>query len=82
LPRYFFNFENTHWSMADLIGRELQHDDAAKAEARKIAADLATTDAIEGRPPIYQWIEVVDAHQRPIARLPVAEVIREPNRLR
>jgi hypothetical protein len=82
MPRYFFNFENAESSVPDLIGRELQHDIAAKAEAKKMAADLAMTDAIDGRSPTYEWIEVVDGHQRPIARLPVTEVIREPNRLR
>lgn len=82
MPRYFFNFENAGATSVDLVGRELLDDVSARAEAAKIAADLATNDAIEGRVPTYQWIEVIDEHQRPIIRLPVADVIREPNRSR
>ena len=82
MPRYFFNFEHVGSSLADLIGRDLPGDYAARKEAAKVAADLATNDAVEGRPPSYQWIEAVDEFQRVVVRLPVADAIREPNRLR
>jgi hypothetical protein len=82
MPRYFFNLENASSSLIDIIGRVLPDEIAAREEAAKVAADMATIDAIEGRPPTYQWIEVIDEQQRPVARLPVAQVIREPNRLR
>jgi hypothetical protein len=82
MPRYFFNFENDSSSQPDLVGRELPDASAARSEAAKVAADFATNHAVEGRAPAYQWIEVCDEHHRPIARLPVADIIREPNRLR
>jgi hypothetical protein len=82
MPRYFFNFESANSSVADLIGRDLPHEIAARSEAAKVAAELATNDAVEGRPPSFEWIEVVDESHRPILRLPIADAIREPNRLR
>jgi hypothetical protein len=81
MPRYFFNFEGTKGAVPDLVGRELLNDHGAKAEAKKIAADLAAADAIEGRAPTYGWIEVVDSYQRPITRFRLGQAVREPNRL-
>jgi hypothetical protein len=81
MPRYFFNFEGVTGVMPDLVGRELISDVAARGEAKKIAADLAAADAIEGRAPTYDWIEVVDSYQRPITRFRLGQAVREPNRL-
>jgi hypothetical protein len=82
MPRYFFHFHSNAASMADLVGRDLPDATAAKAEAVKQAADLATNAALEGRLPEFAWVEVVDDCDRPISRLPVADAIKEPNRLR
>lgn len=82
MRRYFFNFESDHSSVADLVGRCLPDDAAARSEAAKVAADLATDHALEGRSPPYRWIEVIDDRRRPVVRLPIADVIREPNRSR
>jgi uncharacterized protein DUF6894 len=82
MARYFFDFVDGSSSAPDLVGRELPNPTAARAEAVKVAADLATIHAVEGRPPTYSWIEVCDDQHRPVARLPVTDVIREPNRLR
>ncbi len=82
MPRYFFIFENGEAASADLIGRDLPNDEAAKHHAAKLAADLSTDQALEGKLPAYQWIEVVDEAQRPVVRLPVAAALSEPNRLR
>jgi hypothetical protein len=80
MPRYFFNFENDCSAAADLVGRDLSDDDAAKKEAAKLAADAGFTEAVEGQLPTFKWVEVLDESQRPVARLPVADSIREPNR--
>jgi hypothetical protein len=81
MPRYFFNFDDRATGSADLIGRNLPDDEAAKSEARKLAADLGIDQAREGRSPTFRWIEVIDEAQRPVARLPVADTLREPNRI-
>ena len=82
MARYFFNFENGDGSESgDLIGKDLVNDDAAKSEAAKLAADIGISDAVEGEMPCFFWIEVVDDEQRPVARLPVADTIRAPNRI-
>jgi hypothetical protein len=80
VPRYFFNFESGPAAGADLIGRDLADDAAATAEAAKLAAELGMDDAIEGERPAFQWIEVLDEEHRPVARLPVAEALKGPNR--
>ena len=80
MPRYFFNFESGGSAQADLVGRDLPDDGAAKTEAAKLAADIGMSDALEGKWPSYEWVEVVDEEERAVARLPVANAIREPNR--
>lgn len=80
MPRYFFNFESDSSAAADLVGRSFPDDEAAKHEGAKLAADVGTSEAIEGECPAYQWLEVLDETQRPVARVPVAAAIREPNR--
>lgn len=82
MPRYFFHFENTDSSVADFVGRDLEDGTAAISEARKLAADLATNAAVKGQLPTFDWIEVVDDCDRPIVRLPITDVIHEPNRRR
>jgi hypothetical protein len=80
MPRYFFNFERDGAAQADLVGRDLPDDHAAKFEAARLAADIGMSDALEGKWPSYEWVEVVDEEERAVARLPVANAIREPNR--
>lgn len=82
MPRYFFEFENASTSVPDLVGRDLPDGLAAKAEAARVAAELAANEAVEGRAPTYEWVEVVDECGRPVVRLPVADALREPNRVR
>jgi hypothetical protein len=80
VPRYFFNFENEQSITADLVGRNLPDDRAARDEAVKIAAELGTVGLLEGRPPAYEWVEAVDEEQRPVVRLPVLDTGHEPDR--
>ena len=80
MPRYFFHFENEDSATLDLVGQDLPNDEAAKAEGAKLAADVGLNNAIEGEYPTYTWVEVLDENERPVARLPVAEAVQEPNR--
>jgi hypothetical protein len=81
VPLYFFNLESPNATVADLVGRDLPDLNAARAEGIKLAAEVATSDAVEGRWPTFEWVEVVDESQRPIARVPLSHAIREPNRI-
>jgi hypothetical protein len=81
VPRYFFNFETDGKASGDLVGMDLPDDEAAKSNALTLAADLGVDGAIEGNVPSFEWIEVVDEDNRAVARLPVREIIREPNRI-
>jgi hypothetical protein len=81
MRRYFFHFENDDRRLEDLVGTDLPNDQAAKAQGLKLAGDLAVEDAVNGRPPRFDWLEVVDEDNCIVARLPVADAIREPNRI-
>ena len=70
MPRYFFNLSNGPVSVQDLVGRDLPDDEVAKAEAKRLAAEFGIDQALEGRPPAYQWLEVVDEHSAPWSGYP------------
>lgn len=79
MTRYFFNLQGDHASALDLVGRDLAGDEAAKSEAARFAAQFETADEIEGLL-AYDWIEVLDQGQRPVARLPLGHANDEPSR--
>jgi hypothetical protein len=81
VPRYFFSFLGEQTGYADLVGRELSDDEAAKMEARRLAAEVGSDGAIDCRLAAYSWIEVTDEVQRPVLRLPVAAAVAEPNHI-
>jgi hypothetical protein len=81
MPHYFFNFETNGSSIRDLIGRDLPDDEAAKDEAVKLAAELGLDGAVKGELPHFEWVEVRDEQERAVARLPIADVARGPNRM-
>ena len=80
MPRYFFNFDCGAAGSTDFVGKDLPDDESAKSAATKLAADLGMDSAVKGERPTYEWIEVRDESDRAVARLPVADSLREPNR--
>lgn len=79
MSRYFFNLQGGQNSALDLVGRDLADDEAAKSEAARFASDYGSADGIGGLL-AYDWIEILDNSQRPIARLPIGHANEEPNR--
>ena len=79
MTRYFFNLQGDQTSTLDLVGRDLPSDEAAKSEAARYAAQFETADEIRGLL-AYEWIEVLDHSQRPVARLPLGHANDEPSR--
>ena len=79
MTRYFFNLQGEGSSALDLVGRDLAGDEAAKLEAVRFAAEFETADEIGGML-AYDWIEVLDNSQRPVARLPLGHANDEPDR--
>jgi len=81
MPRYFFNLHGETLATPDLIGRDLSDDEAARAEAKLVANDVAKTELIGAQLPQNPWVEVLDQNQRPIAVIPVHEAVAaDPNR--
>lgn len=79
MNRYYFNLEGDDTTALDLIGRELPHDEAAKSEAARYASEFDNAEEMNGML-AYDWIEVLDQSQRPVARFPLAHVNDEPSR--
>ena len=79
MTRYFFNLQGEHASTLDLVGRDLSGDEAAKLEAGRFAAQFETAEEIGGML-AYDWIEILDQGQRPVARLPLGHANDGPNR--
>ena len=82
MPRYFFNFEGSGKASPDLIGQELINDEAAKAEAERLAADARIQPSVEGEQSAFEWVEVIDEYERAVVRFPISGVARGPNRRR
>lgn len=80
MGRFYFNMEGSSGADADLVGREFENEEKAKAEAVRLAGELATEEVIDTAV-TYDWIEVLDEAQRPVIRLPVGETARGPTRL-
>jgi hypothetical protein len=80
MSRYYFNLEGDGSSALDLVGRDLDSDEAAKAEAARFASDFESPEELAGML-AYNWIEVTDQSQRPVARLPLSHVNDEPSRI-
>ena len=79
MARYFFNLQGGETSALDLVGRDLSGDEAAKTEAVRYAAEFDSPEEIGGML-AYDWIEVLDASQRPVVRLPLGHANEEPSR--
>lgn len=79
MTRYFFNLQGDNASTLDLVGRDLSGDEAAKSEAARYVAQFETPDEMAGLL-AYDWIEILDHSQRPVARLPLGHANDEPDR--
>ena len=80
MPRYFFLFGNDTSVTPDLVGQELRDSETAKAMAAKLAVEVEYSSTVEVELPHYDWFEVLDEDERPMARLPVSQAVREPSR--
>jgi hypothetical protein len=69
MPRYFFNVECVTFATPDLVGLEMAHDDAARAEAHRLLNNVLASHL---GPPFdleKLWIEVLDEERRSIMLL-------------
>jgi hypothetical protein len=72
MPTYFFNVRGDGLDVPDLTGRVCADAAAARAEAERLAAELAETARAAGAAPPAAVVEVDDEEQRPVLALPVA----------
>ncbi len=73
MPTYYFNLRGERFERPDLAGKTLPDDAAARAEAERLAAELAETALVAGTVPPDAVIEVDDEEMRPLLALPLSE---------
>jgi hypothetical protein len=76
MPTYYFNVRGGGVDVPDLTGRVCADEAAARAEAERLAAELAEAARAAGAPPPPVAVEVDDEAQRPLLVLPLATEAR------
>lgn len=71
MPTYYFILRGEGFELPDLAGKSLRDDEAARAEAERLAAELVETALVAGRLPPDAVIEVDDEEMRPVLALPL-----------
>jgi hypothetical protein len=72
MPTYFFNVRGGGLDVPDLTGRVCPDEAAARAEAERLAAELAEAARAAGTALPPAAVEVDDELQRPLLVLPLA----------
>ena len=75
MPRFYFNVvgDDLHWT--DVAGRHCGTLEAARLEARRIAAEIVSNALISGQAPPDAVVEVEDQQLRPVLELPVMQAV-------
>ena len=71
MPIYYFHLRGEGYEVPDLAGRECPDDEAARAEAERLAAELIETALISGEAPAAATVEVDDEELRPVMAIPL-----------
>jgi hypothetical protein len=75
MPVFFFNLRGPGFDVPDLAGREFPDAAAARAEAERLAAELAETALASGEISEGATVEVDDEEQRPVLALPIGQAV-------
>lgn len=71
MPTYYFTLRSESFELPDFAGKSLPDDEAARAEAERLAAELVETALIAGTLPPDAVVEVDDEELRPVLALPL-----------
>ncbi|HEX8621102.1 MAG TPA: hypothetical protein VF718_03955 [Allosphingosinicella sp.] len=71
MPTYYFTLHGEGFELPDLAGKPLPDDAAARAEAKRLAAELVETALVAGTVPPDAVVEVDDEEMRPVLALPL-----------
>ncbi|MFL6843904.1 MAG: DUF6894 family protein [Allosphingosinicella sp.] len=71
MPTYYFNVRGEDFEQPDLAGKRLGDDEAARAEAERLAAELVESALQAGAVPPDAVVEVDDEEMRPLLALPL-----------
>jgi hypothetical protein len=71
MPTYYFQLRGEGFEATDLAGLECADDEAARAEAERLAAELIETAIVAGEIPAPATVEVDDEELRPVIAIPL-----------
>jgi hypothetical protein len=72
MPTFYFNVRGEELDVPDFAGKELRDAASARAEAERLAAEIARIALLAGAPAPDAVVEVDDEDLRPVAALPVS----------
>lgn len=72
MPTYYFTLRGESFELPDLAGKTLPDDEAARAEAERLAAELVETALASGALRPEAVLEVDDEEMRPLLALPLS----------
>ena len=73
MPTFYFHLRGEGYDVPDLAGQSYPDENAARAEAERLAAELVEQARLAGTPPADAIIELVDSDLRPVLALPLRE---------
>jgi hypothetical protein len=76
MPTFYIHVRGGDFEAIDLVGRDFDCSEAARAEAVRTARELLAEDLTHGKMPPEEWIEVEDADHRPVMTLPLSQAAR------
>ena len=69
MPLFYFNVDGGTYHWTDIVGKSCRDVTAARAEARKLAAEMVSSSLLAGRVPDDALIEVEDQNMRPVLEM-------------
>jgi hypothetical protein len=69
MPLFYFNVDGETYHWTDVVGRSCRDVNAARDEARRLAAELVSSSLLAGQAPEDALIEVEDQNMRPVLEM-------------
>lgn len=76
MAHFYFNIRGGEIEIRDEFGRNLPDMESVRREAAQVARIIARVEAMEGRIPLVEWVDVEDEHRHPVFALPFRTAIR------
>ena len=71
MPLFYFNVDGGSFHWTDVVGKPCRDVAAARAEARRLAAEMVASSLLSGKIPHEAVIEVEAQELRPVLEMPL-----------